>query len=451
MPTADETLPPPPALDPLIHESDKPKAQLMDDIATKATELTTLLEQPGAEAALPKKKGGRKPKEKLEKNSPEAILAEFMGGDKGGNDEAGISVIYSDSIGDEIIDSTYYISTGLDLLDIILSNGGFGTGKVSEVFGDKSSGKSELAQSIACCFLDKFKDGVVAYFDQERAIDSKKLDDRPVFKSSRFAYCWSPTAEKLFKKLEDMLERIKDSKADIPSLIIIDSVAALLTDAEADKELYEKTIASLASTLSSIFKKINPWLPKINCHLMFLNQTRANFGGGWGPPDEDETPGGKALKFYADYRLHVKKIGKYWISETAKKADADRPPDGQLVQIETVKNKIAPPYRRVVIPLLYNDVQGEKGLSNVWAIWNLLKKRKYITSVGKGYYELKTEPKLPDIDRTRFTLQTWKDHLEGPMKPFVDKALKEWEYWAMTKTTLTEAESEDDTDESKDE
>lgn len=414
-----------------------------------ASEVPVIAEAPVQEIIeepqTPAKRGRKKAeKTKDEKNSPASILADIMGKDKGGDDEKGISVIYSDEIGDEIIDSSYFISTGLENLDIILGHGGLGTGKISEVFGDKSCGKSELAQLIASRFLTQFQDGVVAYFDQERAIESGKLDDRPIFKSNRFAYCWSPTAEKLFTKLEKMLERIRDSKADIPSLIIVDSVAALLTDAEADKEIYEKAISSLARTLSEIFKKITPWLPKINCHLMFINQTRASFGQGWGPPDEDETPGGKALKFYADYRLHVRKISRYWISDTVKKNDAERPPDGQLIQIETVKNKIAPPYRRAVVPLLYNDVQGEKGLSNVWAIWNLLKKRKYINAVSKGYYDLKTEPKQHGVDRTKFTLKTWKEAMEGPMRPYVDKALKEWEYWAMSKTTLTEEETSED-------
>lgn len=404
--------------------------------------------EPAAEQ--PAKKVGRKPKaEKTEKNSPEAILNEIMGKDKGGED--GISVIYGQDTGEKIIDSRYSIPTGLPLLDIILGKGGLGTGKISEVFGDKSSGKSELAQTISASFLNHYQDGVVAYFDQERAIESGKLDDRPIFKSSRFAYCWSPTAEKLFSKLEKMLIRIRDSKIDVPSLIVVDSVAALLTDAEADKEIYEKAIASLASTLSSIFKRITPWLPQINCHLLFLNQTRASFGGGWGFSDEDETPGGKALKFYADYRLNVKRIGKYWISETVKKNDAERPPDGQLTQIETVKNKIAPPFRKAVIPLLYNDVQGEKGLSPVWAAWNLLKKRKYINSVGKGYYDLKTEPKPAGGERTKFTLASWKNHYEGDLRQYIDKAIKEWEWWVMSKTTLTEAEDNQETEGDSDE
>lgn len=375
------------------------------------------------------------------------------------NDSNGMTVVFGDEAEGAMIDSKFFVSTGVDILDRIIGksrhdNGakGFGTGKVVEIYGAKSSGKSELAQLTMATFLETHQNGIAFYFDQERAVDSEKLKSRPIFTSRRCLYCWSPTAEELFKKIETVLLKVADQKDPIPSIIVIDSVAALITEDEANDTDYKAQVAKIARILSLMFRKLNPILPRTNCLLMFVNQTRANFGGGGGwsgavaEGGDEETPGGKALKFYADYRLSVKAFGKYWVSETQKKKDAGRPPDGQLVQIRTVKNKIAPPYREVIIPLLYLPIQGEQGMSEVWAVWNLLKKRKQIDSGGKAGYSLKFEP-VKKEERRKFHLHEWKEvYTTSPLRPYILQELDRWEAWAMTQTTMSlmEGDGEDE-------
>lgn len=417
---------------------------------------------PAPVASEPVKKGKKKlgPTGDASVDFLQSLAADFMKTDAKANSKgepSGMSMVFGDEAEDAMLDSKFFVSTGVDILDRILGKSkkvdgakGFGTGKIIEMFGAKSSGKSELAQLTMATFLERFPTGIAFYFDQERAVDAAKLRSRPVFTSRRCLYCWSPTAEELFQKIEKVLLKVAGEKDPIPSIIVIDSVAALITEDEASDTDYKAQIAKIARILSLMFRRLNPILPKTNCLLMFVNQTRANFGGGGGwsgavaEGSDEETPGGKALKFYADYRLEVKAFGKYWVSETQKKKDAGRPPDGQLVRVRTVKNKIAPPFREVIIPLLYNNVQGEQGMSEVWAVFELLKKRKAIESGGKAGYTLKSEP-VKKEDRRKFHIHEWKEiYTNSPLREYILKDLDEWEEWAMTQTTMSLKGSEED-------
>lgn len=383
------------------------------------------------------------------------FLADISKPKKGDNGEE-VSFIFGDNYESTVLDAPFYISTGLKVVDIILGKGGFGTGKIVEIYGPKSSGKSELSQLLLATFLEQHPNGIGMYFDQERAVDKAKLDSRPIFKSNRCLYCWAPSAEVLFQKVEKTLVALANNSAsNIPSIIVIDSVAALITASELDNVEYNKAVSDLAKILSTMFRRINPILPKTNCLLVLVNQTRATFGGGWGGVAEgsdEETPGGKAIKFYADYRVSVSAIGKWWASKTQQKKDKGRPPDGQLVKIRTVKNKLSPPFREVVVPLLYNNIQGEQGLSDVWGAWNVMKARKFIESSGSAGYSLKTQDGSKD-KRTKFSLAEWKGVYKGTtypeLQPAVQKALSQFEDWAMNVTSLSSL-SETDEDEDDD-
>jgi recombination protein RecA len=414
-------------------------------------------EAPSTKAAPPKKGAASKGKKVVASkvatgDEASKLLGELVSGANKGlkEGERGTAVVFGTEAANEFLNSKFNISTGIKGLDAIIGEGGYGTGRVSEIFGPKSSGKSELTQKTAAQFLQDFPQGIVIYYDQERALDDKKLASRPIFMGERMAIMWAPTAEKLFKQVEKILVKIYESKKDIPVLIIVDSVAALLSEAEADKELDEATVAELARLMSKMFRKINPILPKTNAHLMLINQIRHKIGGtGYG--DKYDTPGGEATRFYADYRISVDRFSSYWVSDSGK-TKGKLHPDGQRVIFQTVKNKRVPPMRSVIIPLLYSDIQGEQGLSDVWGVWELLKSRKILVHKSKGNYYLTTESDKPVDDRRKFTMLNWKEaYSDEAFWPYIQAGLNKWEDWAMKTNSLSiSADADDDDDDDDD-
>jgi len=228
------------------------------------------------------------------------------------------------------------ISTGSILVDQAIGVGGFPHGRVVEIFGPESSGKTTIAlQTIA---QSQKQGGICAFIDAEHALD-------PIY------------ARKLGIKTEDLLisqpdygEQALDIvemlvRSNAIDLIVIDSVAALVPKAELDGDMGDVHMGLQARLMSQALRKLAPIVSKSRTVLVFINQIRQNINAmAFG--NKETTTGGNALKFYASLRLDVRRV------ETLKRDDANI---GNKVAIKIVKNKMAPPFKRVLVDFLYNE------------------------------------------------------------------------------------------------
>ena len=315
--------------------------------------------------------------------------------------KSGILFVYGSDAGDEFFRPRYHVPTGNKMLDAIIGEGGFGTGRISEIFGPNRSGKSEIAQRTVANFLTTFEDGLAWYFDQELALDEKKLAANPILKSDRLTIGFCDTIQKLFAKVEKLLVKIKEAKYDIPILIVIDSIAVMESDAQAKKQIGEvQQPGSGAKAVSEALRKIKPIIQGTHAHLMVINQRRKAIGGD--PYAEDESPMGEALKFACDYRIHVEQYMQFWFR------DADKtnklPPDGFYILAHTIKNKRVPPNRKVWLVILYHPMHG--GLNDEWSAWRLFHKELKWFGGGSGNYTLRVGPHKTD-DLLRFKRPEW--------------------------------------------
>lgn len=228
------------------------------------------------------------------------------------------------------------ISTGSILIDQAIGVGGFPHGRVIEIFGPEASGKTTIAlQTIAQA---QKSGGICAFVDAEHALD-------PIY------------ARKLGIKTEDLLisqpdygEQALDIvemliRSNALDLIVVDSVAALVPKAELDGDMGDVHMGLQARLMSQALRKLAPIVNKSRTVLVFINQVRQNINAmAFG--NKETTTGGNALKFYATLRLEVRRV------ETLKKDDVSI---GNKVAIKIVKNKMAPPFKRVLVDLLYNE------------------------------------------------------------------------------------------------
>lgn len=359
--------------------------------------------------------------------------------------KSGFSFVFGQSA-DNFFEPKYHFSTGIRLLDTIVGEGGFGSGRISEIFGPNRSGKSEIAQRVAATFLTQYQNGLCFYFDQEMALDKKKLQAVPIFRSERFAICYATTIQALFTKVMKMLEAIHDAQADTPILIIIDSIAMTETDGEAKKALKDVTVAEMGRALSVAMRKIKPIIQDTNAHLLIINQIRHKIGDTYNP---EESPGGEALKFACDYRLKTLQLGKFYIRSVDEKTKGV-PPDGFNVRVETIKNKRVPPNRVVEIPLLFRRVNG--GLNDCWSVFNMFRKEEVgLLRKITGGYSMRHGPHLTD-DLIKFKKGEW----PGIYAAHADKVTAIYNKWAYRYMLESDTENPDggaeatDTDEGED-
>ena len=281
--------------------------------------------------------------------------------------EAALSKIEKDygkgaimKLGDRAAVDVDAIPSGSLALDYALGIGGYPKGRIIEIFGPESSGKTTLAlHAIAQC---QAKDGRCAFIDAEHAIDPVYAKNLGV-NTDELLLAQPDNGEQALEICEVLV------RSGAIDLIVIDSVAALVPQAELDGEMSDNQVGLQARLMSKAMRKLSGAMNQNNCTAIFINQLREKVGVMFGNPET--TPGGRALKFYASVRLDIRK------SESIKDGTAII---GNKCNIKVVKNKVAPPFKVASIEIMYGQ-----GISHVAEVLNLATELNIINKSGAWY------------------------------------------------------------------
>ncbi len=288
-------------------------------------------------------------------------------------------------LGDASVSAVEVVPTGNILIDRALGVGGFPRGRIVEIYGPESSGKTTL--TLTAVAQAQRRGGLAGFIDVEHALDPQyarklgvNLDELLVSQPS--------SGEEALRICETL---VRSNALDV---IVLDSVAALVTKAELEGEIGDAVVGAQARLMSNALRKLTAFISKANTVCIFTNQIREKIGVMFGNPET--TPGGKALKFYSSVRVDIRRIGAIKNSEGTV--------TGNRTKVKVVKNKVAPPFAEAEFDIMYNegisstgsllDLAIEKGILEKRGSWLSYKGNQLAQGRDAAKEALKADPAL---------------------------------------------------------